>query len=362
MKRFSILNGRDTEMKKIRAKIWGAVLVAAFLMTAPFAMAETEIPMSTVYMNTHPTVVNAWQPWFQEVLEKTGGELKLTYYNPNTLASLPDVFDSTVSGMIGLGGMDCSRNPGKFPLYTVMELPGMAPNAECGSLVVWDLYQKYPELQKELSEINVLWQWVSATFQLHTTKKLVKTLGDLNGLKIIAWNKTSVNILKALGANAIMLPPTDSYLALERGMADGILCPLAPIVSFKISEAVNYTTVCDIFVTPFWAGFGHPIWESLPGSMQSVLTDTTGQRMARLSGLTLDEGAVRDAKRLEAQGHTFYTLPAAEKALWLNATTPLREAWVKEMESLGNKNARAIMEDAYRLSSQYAGTTGACFK
>ncbi len=349
-------------MKKIKAKIIGALLFTAFLMTGSIAMAEMEVPMSTVYMNTHPTVVNAWQPWFTEVLKKTDGELKLTYFNPNTLASLPDVFDSTVSGMIGLGGMDCSRNPGKFPLYTVMELPGMAPSAECGSFVVWDLYQKYPELQKEFRDIKMLWQWVSATFQLHTTKKQVKTLADLKGLKVIDWNKTSASILKALGANAIMLPPTDSYLALERGMADGILCPLAPIVSFKISEAVNYTTVCDIFVTPFWAGFGHPVWESLPASVQQVLTDTTGQRMARLSGLTLDEGAFRDTKRLKEQGHTFYTLPAAEKARWLGATTSLKETWVKEMESMGHKNARAIMEDAYRLSNKYAETTGACFK
>ena len=349
-------------MKKIKAKLLGAFLLTAFLMTGSFAMAEMELPVSTVYMNTHPTVVNVWQPWFNEVLKKTGNELKLTYYNPNTLASLADVYDSTVSGMIGIGGMDFSRNPGKFPLYTVMELPGMAPNAECGSLVVWELYQKYPEMQKALGDIKVLWEWVSATFQLHTTKKQVKTLADLKGLKIIAWNKTSVRILKVLGANAIMLAPTDSYLALERGMADGILCPLAPIISFKISEAVKYTTVCDIFVTPFWAGCGRPVWERLTEPMRQVLIDTTGNRMARLTGLSLDEGAFRDSKMLQAQGHVFYTLPAAEKALWLDATIPFREAWVKEMESLGYKNARPIMEDAYRLSTQYSSTTGAVFK
>jgi hypothetical protein len=62
------------------------------------------------------------------------------------------------------------------------------------------------------------------------------------------------------------------------------------------------------------------------------------------------------------KGHTFYTLPVAEKALWLDATVSLREAWVKDMESLGYKNARSIMEDAYRLSNKYADTTGSCFK
>lgn len=329
------------------------MFVTIFFGFSFLAMAETEIPMSTVYMNTHPTVVNAWEPWFEEVLKKTEGKLQLTYYNPNTLASLADVFDSTMSGMIGIGGMDCARNPGKFPLYTVMELPGMAPNAESGSLILWNLYQKHPELQKEFRDINILWQWVSAPFQLHTTKTQIKNLADLKGLKIISWNKTSVNILKALGANAIMLPATDSYLALERGMADGILCPLAPIVSYKISEAVKYTTTCDIFVTPFWAGVGHPVWKSLPKSVQQVLQDTTGERMARLSGQSLDNGDLQDTKALKEQGHVFYTLSKEERALWMEAIKSLREDWVKEMEKLGYQNARAIMNDADNLSKQY---------
>lgn len=316
-------------------------------------VATTEISMSTIYMSTHPTVVNAWEPWFEEVLKKTEGKIQLIYYNPNTLASLVDVFDSTMSGMIGIGGMDCARNPGKFPLYTVMELPGMAPSAESGSLILWNLYQKYPEFKKEFRDINVLWQWVSAPFQLHTTKTQIKNLADLKGLKIISWNKTSVNILKALGANAIMLPATDSYLALERGMADGILCPLAPIVSYKISEAVKYTTVCNLFVTPFWAGVGNSVWKSLPKFVQQVLQDTTGERMARLSGQSLDNGDLQDTKALKEQGHIFYTLSKEERTLWMKAIKSLREDWVKEMEKLGYQNARAIMNDADNLSKQY---------
>jgi len=344
-------------MNKTASSIIITLIAAFMLFASSLAMAQTEIPMSTVYMNTHPTVVNAWKPWFKEVAGKTDGKLELTYFNPNTLASLGDTFDATVSGMIGLGGMDHARNPGKFPIFTVMELPGVARSAESGSMVVWELFNKHPEFQKELKEIKPLWLWVSAPFQLHTTKKQVKTLADMKGMQIIAWNKSSVNILKAMGANAIMMPPTDSYLALERGMADGILCPLAPVISFKISEAVRYTTVSDIFVTPFWAGFGHPVWNSLPKNYQAVLQETTGEAMARKSGKTLDEGDINDSARLKAKGHTFYVLPKEERDRWFNATSSLRENWVKEMESLGLKNARRIMEDAFNLGKKQAAIT-----
>lgn len=340
------------------------LVLAAVLITSVCGMAGQKLDwsMTTVYMNSHPTVVNAWQPWTKEMAKLTDGQVNITYCNPNTLTPLKDHYDSTISGMIGIGGNDIGRNAGKFNLSTVMELPGLAPSAECGSLVYWDIYNKFPALQKEFKEVKILWMWASATFQLHTTKKPVKNRDDLKGLKIICWNRSSVDIMKSLGANAIMIPPTDSYLALERGMADGILCPLAPVVSFKISEAVKFTTVCDIFVTGFWAAMSHDLWKSLSPKIQKAFTDTTGAVMAKKSGVTLDQGAARDSKKLKKNGHTFIVLSDKERNSWLDATKPLREKWVKAMEKKGYKNPRALMKEAFSLSAKYAKITGRGFE
>ncbi len=343
--------------------------VASLILVSMFALAvgsqaasKLDLSMTTVYMNTHPTVVNAWTPWFQEMAKLTKGKVNISYYNPNTLTPLNDHYGSTIAGTISIGGNDTSRNAGKFNLSTVLELPGMAPGAECGSLVYWSLYNKYPEFQKEFKEVKILWLWASATYQLHTTKKPVTSRADLKGMKIICWNRSSVDIIKALGANPVMIPPTDSYLALERGMADGVLCPLAPIISFKISEAAKYTTICDIFLNGFWAAMSHDLWKSLSPEVQKAFTETTGEAMAKKSGVTLDQGAARDSQKLAKMGHKFIVLTPEERGAWLDATKPLREKWVKDMEAKGYKNARAIMEDAFRLSAQYAKTTGRGFK
>lgn len=337
----------------------GLILALGLVLAAPgLAASKQELPMSTVYMNTHPTVVNAWQPWFQEIGKLTGGKIQINYYNPNTLTPLNDHFDSTIAGTLAIGGNDISRNAGKFNLSTVMQLPGLAPGAECGSLVFWELIGRHPELQKEFSQIKLLWVWASATYQIHTTKKPVKTREDLKGLKIICWDRKVADLTQALGGNPVMVPPTDSYLALERGMADGVLCPLAPIISFKISEAVKFTTICDISVTGFWAGMSQDLWSSLGPDNQKAFSETTGQPMADKSGKSLDQGAVSDSQKLKAAGHTFIELSEAERAKWLEACKPLREKWVQEMEGKGYKNARAIMDDAYQLSEKYAKTTG----
>lgn len=347
-------------MRMRKAPMWGltAALLAVFLLGAVALAKKLELPMSTIYMNTHPTVANAWTPWFKEMADLTGGNVEIAYFNPNTLCPVNDLYDATISGMVGIGGNGQSLTPGKFPLSSVLELPGMAPSAECGSLVMWELYKNHPEIQAEYKDIQLLWLWASATYQLHTTKKEVKTLEDAQGLKIIAWNRSAADIIKALGANPVQIGPTDTYLALERGMADGVLCPLAPIVSFKISDATKYTTVCDVLLNPFWAGMSHDVWKSLSDKDRAAFEKTTGEVMAKRSGVSLDQGAVSDVAKLRKVGHGFYLLPDAERDRWIAATAPLREAWVKDMESKGYKDARKLLDEAVSLSAKYAKTTG----
>jgi len=317
-----------------------------------------DLSFTSAYMDKHPTVKNAFVPWAREVEKLSKGKLKITYFNPNTLAPAKDAFDSTVNGIIDIGAGFCGRNPGKFPVSEAMELPMLVPGAEAGSLATWDLYKKFPDWQKEYSEIKMLWQWASATFQLHTTKKLVRNLDDLKGMKIIGWSPKLLEIMKALGASPMQISPTDSYLALQRGMADGILCPLAPVRSYKISDATKYHTIIDVNVGPFWAGINMELWNELPADLKKILTDTTGPKLARECGKTLDLGAARDANWMKSQGHTFYLVPDSEKGAWFEKLQYMHKEWVSKMDKKGYKCAGAVLEEAMDLGEKYSKTTG----
>ena len=240
----------------------------------------------------------------------------------------------------------------------VMELPMIVPSSEAGSLVTWALYNRFPEWRAEYKDVKILWQWASATYQLHTTKRQVRTLDDMKGLKIIGWSPLLLQMVRALGANALQISPTDTYLALQRGMADGVICPLAPVRSYKISDAAKYHTIVDLSVGPFWAGMNADIWKSLPPDLQKIIEETTGVELARESGKTLDQGAAEDSKWLKAQGHTFYVLPDSEKAKWLEKLDYLPKEWVKKMQGKGYQNAEEIFETAVKLGREYSKTTG----
>ena len=324
---------------------------------------KLKLNFSSVYMNRHNTVVNGFKPWMKEVQKKTDGKVKIDYFDPNTLCPHMETWASVVSGGVDIGTNYCPFNPGKFPLTEVMELPLIVPSAEAGSLVTWELYNKYPEWQESFKDATLLWQWTSATYQLHTKDKMVRTLEDLKGLRIIGWSPGIIKAIKLLGASAIEMTGMDTYLALERGMADGVFCPLAPIKSYKISDSVKYTTVIDMMVGPFWGAINTPLWNSIPEDIQKVFRETSGENMARICGKTLDEGAAGDAQWLKKnKGHKFYVVPDEEKKRWFKAVSPMHQEWLDKMEKRGYKNAQAILDDAIRLGEKYAKITGRGFQ
>jgi TRAP-type C4-dicarboxylate transport system substrate-binding protein len=317
-----------------------------------------ELSFTGPYADKHPTVINAFVPWMKELKKDSGNKLEVRYFNPGTLCPEREVPESTEAGSVDIGSSVCGLSPGKFPLNELMELPFLVTSAEAGSLIVWDLYQRYPAWQKEFAKVKLLWQWTSATFQLHTTKKLVKTLEDLKGMKILGFTPRILDIIKALGASPVQIKPMESYLALERGMADGILLPLAPLKSFKITDAAKYHTIMDALVVPFWAGLNLDVWKDLPKDLKKLLKDTTGGKMAKICGATLDQGAKNDAKWMKAQGHVFYVLPLEEKKKWVGATQSIHQKWLKKMEKKGYKDIRPMYDAAMQLAEKYNKTTG----
>jgi len=151
-------------------------------------------------------------------------------------------------------------------------------------------------------------------------------------------------------------------LALERGMADGVMCPIAPMKVYKITDVAKKHTIVDLMSDPFYAVMNKKKWNSLPSDLQKILEDTTGERMAQISGKTLDEGSIQDVAWMKEQGHEFYVLPADEKARWQEKVNGIHESWVQEMEKKGYRNAQKIHDDTVSLGKKYSDMTVGGYK
>ncbi len=330
--------------------------LSVLLMSAGVARAAEktwDLAFTAAYNDKHPTTINVYFPWIETIKKETGGRVNIQFYNTGTICPEPEIFTSTESGVVAIGGTGQSRTPGKFPYAEVLDLPLLTSNAEAGSLLSWAGYQQFPALQNEEKGVKVLWQWASAPFVLHTTKP-VKKLEDLKGMKLIGWYPSIMDVIRALGASPIQVATIDTYMSLQRGMADGVLCPLAPVRSLKIEEAAKYTTLCNLMVTNFVMGMNWDVWKSLPPDIQAVFEKNSGEKMARWSGKSLDDGARADRELMTKKGHTFIELDDKEMDRWRTATAPIHEAWIKKMEGKGLKEARPMLEWHKEMGKKFA--------
>lgn len=331
------------------------LMVVSGLLTQTFASEgkKYELKFQCQYPEKHYSVRNAIKPWFKEVENKSNGRLKLHFFTQRTIVKEEETFEAIKNGLLDMGSASTGRTPGKFPLMDIVTMPLLFPNSETASVVLWELYKRYPELQKEFKGTKLMFLYTSAQVQINTRKKPVKTLEDLKGLKLIGWIPPWLNLIKALGANPIQLPPMDTYLALQRGMADGVATPYAPLKSLKISEVVKYHTTADLMVLSFFCAANPAKFDSLPQDIQKVLLDTTGDKMSRTVGKSLDDAVAEDVKWMQGKGNQFYTLPPQEKARWAEKIKPLREGWLKKMESKGYSNIREMLDTTEKLVKQH---------
>jgi TRAP-type C4-dicarboxylate transport system substrate-binding protein len=343
-------------LKAVSGVLLGFSLALAF---SGFAIAEDKYELKFVseYPDKHPTVKNAFFPWIEEVKELSNGRLDITFYNPNALVPARQVWTSVIAGAADIAASPAHWAHGTLKLAPVIQLPMMFNGAEAGSLTTWDLSQTSPEWQKEYRQVKVLWHWMGALYEVHTKDKIIRNLDDLKGMKMIGWNPQIRELIKALGANPVEVTPHDSYMALERGMADGVFCPIAPMKAYKITDVMKKHTIVDLMGDPFYAVMNKKKWDSLPADLQKILEETSGKRMAQISGKSLDDGSIADIKWMRENGHEFYVLPAEEKAKWQEQVNDIHEDWVKKMNSKGIRSAQKIHDTTVELGKKYSSET-----
>jgi len=313
-----------------------------------------EKPIELIYQGSHPRpqylTQTAIMPFAMRLGEESGGRLEVTYYDSGAIA--PDALEGVKTNIINIGHFTPSSQPGMYPLGDVMGLPFIVPSSTVGGMVATHLLDTFPEWAAEYPpEVKVLHHFCSATYNLHMKDGLVKTMGDLKGKTIIGIDAQGLEILKRLGATPITLAGGDWYLSLERGMADGILCPFAPIRAMKITDICKYHTVVNSNLFLFVVLINRDYYDSLPVDLQQMIDRESGLKASELFGHGLDEGAFKDCEWMKGEGHEFYVLPPEELARWEETIIPLREEWIASVEAKGLPG-RAVLDEALRYAQE----------
>lgn len=246
-----------------------AIAMVFVFSTAPAGAKGVNLNLANFFPATHFMNQRLIKQWVDEVQKATDGYIKITSFPGATLLKPPEVYDGVVSGTadIGVGAFAYTR--GRFPLMEGFELPGIYfGSCTATNVIAWEGYKKFKPA--ELNDTKVLWFYSVGPGSLYS-KKEVKTLNDLKGMRIRATGLTAKSI-KALGATPVAMPMPDSYEALSKGVIDGNIGPPEILKGWKQADVTRFITV----VPPVYNGVHYCVmnlkkWNGLPENVRKAI-------------------------------------------------------------------------------------------
>ncbi len=287
------------------------------------------------------------EPWAERVNKAANGRFEIEIYPSMQLGGKPpQLFDQVRTGVADVVWTLPGYTPGRFPKTEVFELPFMtAATSEATTSAIWDIYQKH--LQDEYKDVKVLLLHCHAPGLVHTKDKPVKTMADLDGLKIRLPVKPIGEALKYLGATPIGMPVPEVYEALSRGVVDGTVIPWEVVSSIRTNELTKYHTNTGLYTSVFLFAMNKDKYESLPDDLKKAIDDASAATLAEI-GKAYDEAELPGLKQAKEMGHEILTLSPEERAKWEKTTQPVIDAWIKR-----TPNGKAIYDDAVAAIAKY---------
>ena len=301
--------------------------------------------------------VNGTEPWLKEIEKATNGRVKIERYYAESLVKGTDVWMALRSGTLDMGWCSHGYWPGLTPLSDVMALPFLPfKSGRQGGGILWKLREKYPELQKEYADVQILLMHCTPPFSLITTKKQVKTMEDLKGLKLRMLGGPPTEAMKALGAVPLLLGMPDVYMAMQKGTIDGMGVPLGVLEIFNLYEVIKYWTHVPITTAYITVAMSKAKWNSLPPDIQKAIMSVSGYEGSRTYAHNYHDSYEQPVRKemeefVKKGGHKVeeYTLPKAELDRWIKTGgRPVWDSWVNTMEAKGLP-AKNVLADVLKL-------------
>jgi len=225
----------------------------------------------------------------------------------------------------------------------------MTPGAEKTAAAMWQTFEQSADFRKEYGDVKLLALFCHPGGDFHTSKKPIRSLNDLKGLKFRTASPYVTSALKIYGAIPISMPITEAYTALERGVVDGTVAPWEGLGIFKLDDLTRYALEIDFYTMTMMVVMNKRKYESLPADIQKIIDDTTGLAMSLAAGKAYDETDEPFKRRALEKGIQVNALPDEEMHKLKELTKPLRMKWIEKGTAKGLDAASVLHTALQRL-------------
>jgi len=302
---------------------------------------------------SHTRWTGSLEPWIKTLEGRTGGKVKIVPYFAEALAKGAEIYAATSQGIADLGEVSTSHAAGQFRLADFFLLPGLEiSDSVVASRLHWHLTKTVPEFGAQYAATKVINTYAhGGSANVIMSRKPIHTLEDLRGKKLnIYGGSIGIGTAQALGFTPVHMNIPEVYMAVEKGVLDGVISSVSLITSRKFGEIMKHVTYGpSLGGAPFIFVMNRDKWNKLSPDVQRAFDEIGGMSGAEFfgKGMIKDE---EDAKSggIKKFGCEFYKLPPDELTRWVKRLDAVQEDWAKGMESKGLP-VRKVFEEYHRF-------------
>ncbi len=336
-------------MKKILTPI---ALATAMIFAAGTGLAadikERNAKFPIVNAIDHPQGMGA-QKFVEVVEKKSGGKIKIKIFPNGTLGGEQQVASAMQGGTIEISMMSPAQIVGTIKEFVVLDFPFAFANEKQADAVLDGPFGQ------RLMDYMPAKGWVGLGFMeqgyrsISNSKRPINKLEDIKGLKIrTILNPLYVDMLNALGANAVPMPFPELYSAMEMKTVDGQENPETSVDANKFYEVQKYFSGTRHIYNPQMMMVSKKFWDSLSGDEKKIFQDALveARDVQRKAARAM---TAKSRKVLTDNGMQLNEIAPAELARMKAAVKPVEDKYAAQLDPALVKAFHAELEKTRNL-------------
>ncbi len=282
-----------------------------------------------------------------EVARLTEGRIKLEIYWSESLVKVKEMPKAIQRGVCDVAWVASSYHPAEIPLWTHYRTFLYHPQGDDAGYLTrkaWELFDRSKDLQADVEKLNQT-PWFVTPYDSYPlySKKIVKTLEDLKGMRIRVTGEEPAKCLTAIGGHPTFIPAPETYSGLERGIVDGAFAGWEWGKRYALFEVVPY--VVDTRINFAYASFNVSLTalKRMSEKDRKIFLE-----VGRSVSCDLGEAQKRERedykKFMQEKGTKILPFPDEERKKWedVPAVKALPKNWIDRQNAAGRPGVRVM--------------------
>ena len=313
-----------------------AVVSLAILASGTACWAATEWDMPTAYADSEFQTENI-HLFAKDVEKATNGQLKITVHSGASLYKMPEITPAVQSGQVPIGEIVLSFLANQSPLFATDWIPFLAPTYK-DAMRLWEAYRPAVDDYFAKQGIRVLYV-VPWPAQELFSKRPIRSISDLQGTKMRAYNRPTAEIAKLAGATPVQVEAAEMSQAFATGVVESVITSASSFYNNQLYEYLKY---------------GYDVRASLPKDIVFVNAKALGSLEPKLQQALLDAASKAQTRgwEMSEKAGSEYVTKLREKGVNFQEPTPelkagltkigqqLATEWKKEAGPVGEQILR----------------------